>query len=335
MKIVMDAHGGDHAPLEIVKGAALAAKEFDATLVLCGREAEIRAAAKEAGVSLDGMEIAPAEDVIGMEDDPVSILKEHAECSMARGLKMVAEGQGDAFLSAGSTGALVVGSRFFVKNMPGIKRAALAPILPSACGRYILADAGANVECRPDFLLKFAIMGSAYMSGILGVENPRVGLLCNGTEEGKGNKLTQEAYELLKAAPIHFVGNLEAREAPLGGCDVLVTDGFTGNIFLKLSEGMGKMVSNGLKTALKKNPVRLLGAALISGGLKEFKKSLDYKETGGAPLLGLRCPVIKAHGSSDAKAIYNAVRQAVHFVRNDVNGRIETMLQQTEQQEKE
>ena len=329
MKIILDAMGGDNAPLEIIKGAVKAKKELKQDIVLVGDENIIKKTAEEHKLNVADFEIVHTEDVISMDDDPSSLITgEHKECSMAKGLKMLANDEGDAFISAGSTGALMVGGRFIVKNIKGIRRGALAPVLPSVTGNYMLIDSGANVECRADFLVKFAFMGSAYMSGIMGIKNPRVGLLNNGTEETKGTDLQKEAFELLKNAPINFVGNIEAREPWLGGCDVLVTDGFTGNIYLKPAEGMGKMVSAGLKKQLFKNPWRALGSVLLSGGLKAFKNSVDYKNYGGAPIMGLNKPVIKAHGSSDAKAIFSTIRQAVDYVNGDVTGKIKELIAQ-------
>lgn len=326
MKIILDAMGGDNAPLEIIKGAVKAKKEFKEDIVLVGDENIIKKTAEENKLNISDFEIVHTQDVISMHDDPVSVIKEHKDSSMAKGLSMLAADQGDAFISAGSTGALMVGGRFIVKNIKGIRRAALAPVLPSINGNYMLIDSGANVECRADFLLKFAFMGSAYMSGIMGIENPRVGLLNNGTEETKGTDLQKEAYELLSKAPINFVGNIEARGGSLGECDVLVTDGFSGNIYLKTAEGMGKMVSAGLKKQLFKNPLRMIGTLFLAGGLSEFKKSVDYKNYGGAPLMGLNKPVIKAHGSSDATAIYSTIRQAIKYVNGDVTGKIRNLI---------
>ncbi len=329
MKIILDAMGGDNAPLEIIKGAVKAKKDLKVDIILVGDKNIIEKTAQENKLKLTGFEIVHAEDVISMHDDPISVIKEHKESSMAKGLSMLAAGEGDAFVSAGSTGALMVGGRFIVKNIKGIRRGALAPVLPSITGNYMLIDSGANVECRADFLLKFALMGSAYMSGIMGIENPRVGLLNNGTEETKGTDLQKEAYALLSKAPINFVGNVEARGGSLGECDVLVTDGFTGNIYLKTAEGMGKMVSAGLKKQLLKNPLRMIGTLFLAGGLSAFKKSVDYKNYGGAPIMGLNKPVIKAHGSSDEKAIYCTIRQAVQYVNGDVTGKIKRLIEES------
>lgn len=324
--ILVDAHGGDNAPMEVVKGCVRAVKDYQAKIILVGRENEIRDAAREAGVELTGIDIRHTDDIITMEDDPVSIVRAHKGSSMAEGLRMLAADEGGAFVSAGSTGALVVGSRLIVKNIRGIKRAALATVLPCQEGSYLLLDCGANSECKPEFLRDFAIMGAAYMSGIMGVRNPRVGLLCNGTEDHKGTDLTRNARDLIAKAGLNFVGYVEGRDAPLGAVDVLVTDGFAGNVYLKLSEGMGKMISNGLKKSFKKNPLRMVGAGLASGAINDFKKQMDYKEYGGAPLLGLNKPVIKAHGTADEKVIAYTIRQAMSYIAGDVGGRTEEML---------
>jgi len=324
--VIVDAHGGDKAPREIIKGCVRAVKEYGANIILVGREAEIRDIAEQEKLSLAGITVYPTDDVISMEDDPVSIVRAHKNCSMAVGMRLLNEEEGDAFVSAGSTGALIVGAQLIIKNIHGIKRAALATVLPCEGGSYMLMDSGANAECKPEFLRDFAVMGSAYMSGIMNVPNPRVGLLSNGTEEHKGTDLTREAKPLIQESGVNFVGYVEGRDASLGKVDVLVTDGFSGNIYLKTIEGLGKMISNGMKRSFKKNPVRLLGAAIAAGALKEIKTQFDYKAYGGAPLLGIRKPVIKAHGTADERVIANTVRQAMQYLDGDVNGRIERAL---------
>ncbi len=325
-KIIVDAHGGDNAPLEIIKGCARAVRDYGARVVVVGRENEIRAAAEQSGASLAGIEIRHTEDILTMEDDPVSVVRKHKDSSMAVGLRMLSAGEGGAFVSAGSTGALVVGSRLIVKNLPGIRRAALATVLPSDKGAYMLLDCGANSECKPEFLRDFAVMGSAYMNVICKVESPRVGLLSNGTEEHKGTELTREAKKLIEATDLNFVGYIEGRDAPMGGCDVVVTDGFSGNVFLKLCEGMGKMLSGVLNDAFKRNPVRMLGVGIAYGAIKDVKKQLNYKEYGGAPLLGLLKPVIKAHGTADERVIAVTIKQAMDYIAGDVGGRTEKMI---------
>ena len=326
MKIIVDAFGGDNAPLDVVKGCALAVQEYGIQIVLTGDEEIIKKVCAEHHISLQGMKIVHAPDVIAVEADPTSIVKEHGESSLAKGLKLLSEGEGDAFVSAGSTGALVVGSSLLVKRIKGIKRAALAPIIPSNTGCYMLMDAGANLECRPEMLLQFGIMGSAYMNKILKISSPRVGLLNVGAEDTKGTDLQKDAFGLLKNAPLHFTGNIEPRDIPFGECEVVVCDGFSGNIVLKLTEGMASAMMGNIKNILYKNTLTKLAAASIKGGLMDFKKRMDYTEYGGAPLMGIAKPVIKAHGSSNANAFKNAIRQAKEFVEHDVIGEIQKSL---------
>lgn len=325
MRIIVDAFGGDHAPLEIIKGSAQAHREYGVSILLVGDGERIRAVAGEHEIPLDGMEIVDCKPVMSVEEDPRSILREQSDSTMAVGLKLLGDGNGDAFVSAGSTGALVVGGTFLVKRMKGVKRAALAPVMPSATGSYMLLDAGANADCRPDALRQFAVMGSSYMEHVMGVVAPRVGLVNIGTEETKGRELELGAYALLQKTPVNFIGNVEARSIPLGDCDVVVTDGFTGNILLKLTEGMGKFFSNSLRDIFHGVAGKAAGA-LVYSRIKTFKKRMDYKEAGGAPLMGLAKPVIKAHGSSDAKAFMNAIRQAKDFAEKDVIGKISQTL---------
>lgn len=315
MKIIVDGFGGDHAPLEILKGCAEAVKAYNTEILMTGREAELRQVASSHGIVLDGITILHAPDVIGMEDDPNRIRKDLSNCSMAEGLRRLAAGEGDAFVSAGSTGALVMGSTFIVKRMKGVKRCSIATVMPSNAGPYLLLDSGANAEVRPEMLRQFAIMGSVYMEKVMHIPAPRVALINNGTEEKKGGELQQQAYQLLKSCGVNFTGNIEGRDLPYGGCDVAVTDGFTGNIVLKLTEGMaGAMLAN-IKEILMKNTLTKLSAAMLKSGFGEFRKKMDYSEYGGAPLLGLQKPVLKAHGASSANAIKNAVRKALEFAQ--------------------
>lgn len=319
MKIIVDAFGGDHAPVEILKGCAMAVAASDVEILLSGEEDKIRAAAEENGVSLDRMTILPANGVIEMSDHPNAILKEKKDCSMAVGLRALHDGTGDAFVTAGSTGAALIGATFLVKRIRGIKRAALATLLPAdGNGHVLMLDCGANADCRPEMLLQFGIMGSKYMTGQLGIENPRVGLLNIGTEETKGGELQLAAFELLKSSDLNFIGNVEARDVLTGVCDVLVCDGFNGNIFLKTCEGTVALVMRNLKSIFLQNLLTKLAAAVVKKGLKAFKKKMDYTEVGGAPLIGVTKPVIKAHGSSNALAIKNAVLQADRFAEAHV-----------------
>lgn len=327
MKIIVDAFGGDNAPLEVLRGCKLAVEEYQTEIVLTGDEQELRRVAAAEKISLDGMEIVHAPTVIPVEEEPTEILKKYKDCSMAVGLQLLAEGKGDAFVSAGSTGALVVGSSLIVKRLKGIKRAVIGTLVPNIAKGYLLVDAGANHECRPEMLLQFALMGSAYMEKTMGVQNPRVGLVNIGAEETKGLDLQLSAYPMLQKAPINFIGNVEARGLPLDECDVAVTDGFTGNVILKTTEGMGKFFSRELKSMVGSFP-GVLGGVFLAGKLKALKKKSDSNETGGAPLLGLQKPVIKAHGSSNAKAFKNAIHQASLCCENHVVETIEASMAQ-------
>ena len=317
MKIIVDGFGGDNAPLEILKGCELAVKEQNIEIILSGNEEEIKKCAQENNVSLDNMSIINAESVITMEDHPDVVIKSKKDSSMAVGLKAVSQGEGDAFVSAGSTGALVVGATFIVKRIKGAKRAALSPILPTDDGKGVmLIDSGANVECRPEMLLQFGIMGYYYMKS-MGVENPRVALLNVGTEDTKGGELQLEAFKLLSNSEVNFIGNVEARDVLNGVCDVLVCDGFSGNILLKTCEGTVGVLMNNLKAVFKKNIFTMLCYSILKPGLRQFKSKLDYNEHGGAPLMGVTKPVIKAHGSSKATAFKNAIMQAVKFAEGN------------------
>lgn len=309
-RIIVDAFGGDDAPRAVLQGARQAVDELGVTVILTGDRERIEQAAREDNLSLDGIELVDAPDVIPVDEEPTKLLKQYKNSSMAVGFTLLAQGKGDAFVSAGSTGALAVGATFIAKRLRGIKRAAIAAVIPNQTGCYLLADSGANTECRPEMLRQFAVMGSIYMNKVLGIESPRVGLVNIGTEDTKGGDLQIETNKLLQSANLNYIGNIEARELPLGGCDVAICDGFTGNIILKLTEGMGKMMKNELKDLFLKSFVTKLGAVLVAGQMKSFKSKFDYKEQGGAMLLGVKKPVIKAHGSSDGRAIKNAIRQA-------------------------
>ncbi len=333
MKIIVDAFGGDNAPLEVIKGSAMAVEQLGVEIILTGDENKIKAAAAENNISLNGISIMHTESVIDIHEEPTSIIKERSDCSMAIGLKALADGEGDAFVSAGSTGALVVGATFIAKRIKGIKRAALAPVMPTDKGYMMLVDAGANVDCRPEMLVQFGIMGSCYMQRVLGVKSPKVGLINVGAEDTKGREMDIEAYKMLKEAPVNFYGNLEARDIPLGECEVVVSDGFTGNVALKLYEGMGSYFSHTLKDMLMGSFGGKLAALLIMKKIKAFKKKMDYSETGGAVLMGISKPVIKAHGSSNAKAFYNAIRQAKNCVDGDIIGEITKSLELLKKQE--
>ena len=327
MRIVIDAFGGDNAPLEIVKGAAAASKEFGVDITLTGDETVINRVILENRLVFAGdLQIVDTKDVISMHDDPTSLLKAHSESSMALAFKELAEGRADAFVSAGSTGAIVVGGTLIVKRIKGVKRPALGGLIPSPNGHYLLMDMGANAECRPEMLEQFGIMASVYLENVEGVKNPKIGLLNIGTEDTKGTELQKEAYKLLSEAPINFVGNIESREMPKGECDAVITDGFTGNIALKLIEGTAITFFKLVKRALYKNIFNKLAALVIKKDLYALKAMMDSSEVGGAPLLGVRGAVIKAHGSSDAKAIKNAVKQAIIYTEKGVTEKISQNL---------
>ncbi len=313
MRIIVDAFGGDNAPLEILKGCALAVREEGLSVLLAGETEEIKQCAAQNGISLAGIEILHAPDKLLMTDHAGDILKAKSESSMAVGLKALAAGEGDAFVSAGSTGALVMGSTFLVKRIQGIRRAAIASVLPTNAGPLLLLDCGANADCTPEFLLQFAFMGGIYAQKVLRIARPRVSLVNIGTEETKGGKLQTAAYALMRQEERFFAGNIEAREIPFGGCDVAVADGFTGNVILKMYEGVASALMANIKAIYKKNIFTTLSALAVKGGLTDLKKRMDYTEFGGAPLLGTAAPVIKTHGASDAKAVKNALRQARDF----------------------
>ena len=321
MNIAVDAMGGDNAPLEVVKGAINAALEYkDLNITLVGDEAKIRDISREIGVVIpNNVEILHSSSVVTMEDDPMIVMKEKKDSSMAMGLKLLKEDGVDAFISAGNTGALHTASTLIVRKMKGVRRSAIAAILPFD-PPVLLLDSGANPVVTADLLLQWAIIGSAYMKNVFGVENPRVGLLNNGTEEHKGTPVACEAFSLLKKSKvINFVGNIESKEIPNSPCDVLVTDGFTGNITLKLIEGMGKFIGKSLNDIFRSNVFTKLSYLItFKEEISKFRTKLDASEYGGAPLLGLSKPVIKAHGSSKAKEIKNAIRQAIEYTNSNI-----------------
>lgn len=309
MNIIVDAFGGDHAPLEVIKGCRKAVDMLDVDIILTGDENKIQKTAADNDISLDRISIEHTETVFDIHEEPSEIIKGGKDSSLGKGLQLLSEDNGDAFVCAGSTGALVVGATFIVKRIKGVKRAFLAPILPTAKGHFMLLDAGANVDFRPEMLVQSAIMASAYMEKVMGIKSPKIGLINVGAEDTKGRELEIEAYKMLSEAPINFGGNLEARELPQGEFDIAVSDGFTGNVVLKLYEGMGSFFAGSLK-GIFGGFFGKLSALLVMGKIKKFKKKMDYKEVGGAVLMGISKPVIKAHGSSDANAFYNAIRQA-------------------------
>lgn len=312
MKLIIDCMGGDHAPHEMLAGVVSAYKDraADCEFLLVGNESVIKAVAEERGYDLTPFEIRHAEAVITMDDDAMVWRSEKKDASMTVALRALADGEGDAVVSCTNTGALFAGATMIARRAKGVHRAAIGTVLPFD-PPVLLLDSGANVVVQPEFLLQFAVMGTAYMKALYGIEKPRVGLLNNGTEEHKGTDLTKQAYAQLAASPnIHFVGNVEAGSLPHGSCDVVVTDGFTGNITLKAFEGMGKLFSQKLKGVFQSGLCGVLSYLLVKGKIKQLRKGFDASEIGGSPILGLRKPVIKAHGSSKEKAFRNAIYQA-------------------------
>ena len=322
MKIIVDMMGGDNAPLAVLEGAAAAVKEYGVQLIGVGDEALVRKTAADNNISLDGIELVNCTEVIEMCDEPARAIRTKKDSSIVVGLNMLKEGKGDAFVSAGSTGALHVGASLIVRTLRGIKRPALATMVPAKNKAYLLLDCGANVECRPEMLAAFAVMGSCYVSKAEGRTSPSVALANNGAEESKGDTLRRETYQKLKeageAGHLNFTGNIEAKEAMLGECDVIVADGYSGNIMLKSIEGTGKLLSIKLKEMLLHSTGTKLAALLLKGQLGDFKKMLDANEVGGTALLGISKPVVKAHGSASEVGICNAVRQAMEVARSGI-----------------
>ena len=322
MRIIVDAMGGDNAPQAPVQGALAAIREYGVDVALVGRGEDILAALKQEGVEElpKGLEVIHADQVVEMCDNPATAFREKKDSSLTVGLNMVKNGEGDAFVSAGSTGALLSAATLLAKRIKGIRRAAMAPVVPTGNGGSVLIDCGATAEGTPEFLLQFAYMGSYYAERVLGRPEPKVGLLNIGAEPSKGTDLQREAYVLLQKAKeegrINFVGNVEAREAVEGAVDVIVADGYFGNIFLKALEGTAIFLSHEIKKMFKKNLKSKLGYLLVKDGVADFKKLLDSNEVGGTALLGIAKPVIKAHGSSNGYAMKNAIRQAVAFTRS-------------------
>ena len=328
MKIIVDAMGGDNAPEEIVKGAIDASREFGVDIILCGRGEEILRVVERAGLGglPRGVELSNATEVIDMEDDPANAVRVKKDSSLTVALNLLRDGQGDALVSAGSTGALLSGATLIVKRVRGIRRAALAPYIPNASGGFIIIDSGANAECTPEYLLQFAYMASYYAQDVLKLNSPRVGLLNNGSEPTKGTPLQIQSHELLNNARdegnLNFIGNVEAKDVMAGACDVLVCDGFSGNILLKAIEGTASFILSEIKGIYMKSPVSKLSALLVKKHLKALRAKMNPDTIGGTILLGITKPVIKAHGSSNAAAITGAIRQAISAVEADAASRL-------------
>ena len=322
MKIIVDAFGGDNAPLEVIKGSRNAKDDLGVDIVLVGDKEKIFSCAAQNKISLTGIDIIDAPDVIAMTDQPGEILKSKKNCSMAVGLQALADGKGDAFVSAGSTGALVMGATFIVKRIKGVKRPAIGSVLPSNDKPFLLLDCGANADCTAEHLKQFAQMGAIYSEKFVKVQSPRVALANIGTEDSKGTDLQKETLRWLReahtAGHLNFIGNIEAKEAIKGGCDVIVCDGFSGNVLLKTMEGVGSFAGSALKAMFKKNLLTKLAALCVMPGLNAFKAKLDPNKVGGTAFIGISRPVIKAHGSSNAEAIETAMGQAVQVARSGI-----------------
>ena len=332
MKIIVDAMGGDNAPLEIVKGALQGRARWGVDIVLTGDAAQILRALEECGEKTvpQGVEIANATQTVEMCDDPATVFRHKKDTSMGVGLTMLRDGKADALVSAGSTGALLTGATLITKRVRGIRRAAMAPVIPTTTGRAVLIDCGANAECTPEYLVQFAYLGNFYAKRVLGIGTPRVGLLNIGAEDSKGTDLQKQTLVRLREADaaghLHFIGNIEAKEAIKGGCDVIVTDGFSGNILLTTMEGVGSFAGSALKGMFKKNLLTKLAALAVMPGLRDFKAQLDPNKVGGTAFIGISKPVIKAHGASNAEAIENAVGQAKQFAQSGLVADIEANI---------
>ncbi|PYM19451.1 MAG: phosphate acyltransferase PlsX [Candidatus Rokuibacteriota bacterium] len=327
MKIAVDAMGGDHGPAVVVEGAVAAAREFGLSVILVGDRAAIETEVRRLGAQSLGLEIRHASEIVGMAESPSLALRRKRDSSLRIAAELVRDGKAAAFISAGNTGAAMAISMFVIGVLRGIDRPAIAAVLPSLRGFTVLIDAGANITPKPWHLFQFAIMGHVYARDILRMDRPRVGLLSVGEEEGKGNDLTREAYDLLKESKLNFIGNIEGRDIYNGNCDVIVTDGFTGNVALKISESLAEMVGAMIKEELTRDIRSKLGAALSVPAFSRFKKRVDYTEMGGAPLLGIDGAAIICHGASPVKAIKNAVRVAAEWAKAGLNEHIKAALE--------
>lgn len=332
MKIILDGMGGDHAPAAIVEGAVQASKEIDHEIHIIGQEELINAELSKYKFNPDKIFVIDAREVITNDDAPVRAVRSKKDSSIVKGINKVKNGEGDIFISAGSTGALMAGGLFLLGRIQGIDRPALASVYPILGSKAsLLLDAGANAECKPNNLLEFGIMGNIYMEKVLGRENPRVGLVNLGAEAAKGNTLTKAAYELLEQSHLNFVGNVEAREVPKGACDVIVADGFTGNVILKLTEGLAWNILQTMKRKFTDGVKAKLGAALLLDKIGELKKDFDYSEYGGAPILGVKGPIVKMHGSSSANGVKNTILKGIPFVEGKVVETIQNSVLEIEE----
>ncbi len=327
MRIIVDAFGGDNAPLEIIKGSLEAKSELGVDIVLSGNKIKIEECAKKNNIDISTLEILDAQSEITMHDDPTAVIKDKSNSSMAVGLKALREGKADAFASAGNSGALTVGASTIVKRIKGVKRVTFSAIMPRDNGIFLMSDVGANVDCRPEMLEQFAVMSDVYMKNVMNIENPRTCLLNVGTESHKGRDLERETYNLLKEnKTINFCGNIEPRDIVHDTCDVVIADGYTGNIALKTYEGVALMMMSKMKGVFYKNLLTKLSALMVKGSLTQMKKELDYNEHGGAPIIGAQKPVFKIHGSAKAKTVKNALRLTKKYVESNVIRKIEDRI---------
>ena len=329
MKVIIDAMGGDNAPGQIVEGAVKAVLENNIDISLVGKVEDILRVFESLGIKdlPQGVEIVNATEIIDVDEDPTTSIRTKKDSSLTVGLNLLKDGRGDAFVSAGSTGALLSGATLIVKRVKGIRRAALSPFIPNSENGFILIDCGANAECTPEYLLQFAFMGSFYSEDVMKIKSPRVGLLNNGTESTKGTTLQQETYELLQKSGLNFIGNIEAKDAMAGACDVLVCDGFTGNVFLKAVEGTAKLVMSELKSVFYSNALTKISALIVKKKLGGLKEKMNPDAVGGTALLGISKPVIKAHGSSNAEAIQNAIIRAAKEAETNIAKRFEENIE--------
>jgi len=330
MRIILDAFGGDNGAIEAVRGAALAVEKEGVEILLVGKKDELESIFAKENISKKSIEILDATEVVEMEDDPTTVIRAKKDSSMVKALTALKNGEGDALVSCGNTGALLTGATVIVGRIKGVRRGALAPVVPSRFGGALLIDCGANVECTAEYLLQFALMGSAYMECAQGRKNPKVALLNNGTEEKKGTEMYREAHQLLKAASaegkINFVGNIEGREIFSGKADVLVCDGFTGNMVLKTIEGTAKFFSAEIKNMFMASAITKIAGLIVKPKINELRSMMDYKEVGGSPIMGIKKPVFKAHGSSDAKAFHSAICRAMKFAEGGAIESIENKI---------
>ncbi len=328
MNILVDGMGGDNAPAEIIKGVLAAAPKVDGKITVIGREDAIRECLSRSDVRYDNIFVVDAKEIIENDEAPAMAVRRKKDSSVVKGMTMLREGEADAFISAGSTGALLAAGLLNLGRIKGIKRPAIAALYPKVGkkGTTLLLDCGASVDAKPQYLVQYAIMGSIFCEKVKGIKDPSVMLLNVGAEDAKGDDLRKEAFEALKNTPINFAGNIEARDVPAGDCDVVVTDGFSGNVFLKASEGVASMIMHVIKDKLKEGFISKIGAAMMLPKFRELKKSFDYSDSGAAPILGLKGAVFKMHGSSKADAVYNAILKSIPYIENDVTGIIEQAI---------